>query len=117
MTQFFTQEISTRGRPWVTTTTVDGVVRFDFPFVSFWIDVRNVGDDELQLAFSATGFAENFVSIPAGMGYFAELSIDGVYLKGTGQTVTVFAGLSEVASAGSGKSTQLSILSGSSGIG
>lgn len=118
MATIYTPYPFVRAVPWLTASVVHGVQRFEFPRMSNNISVTNAaGAGPVRIAFSATGFENgNYVQLDVGDTFTEALSVDGLFLSGSGNEVHQAHAIGTTPRAKAWSYT-LDALSGSSGVG
>ncbi len=88
------------GIPWATgSLSINGIVKVKFPSVSKFFVVRNTGASNIRVGFTRDGvFTTNhfFTVVVSGTQQF-DLRVRDLYFSGTGGTIDMFAGLTQIA--------------------
>lgn len=97
---FSATEFMVSGLPWVSSSNVVGVVRYDFPQVTRDIEVRNGAGANIRIAFSLAGFtSNNYIPLSASTVFDADVRIKSLWLscsQGSTADVTVVAALTGI---------------------
>lgn len=84
--------------PWISSSIVTGVSRYDFPQVTSTIEVRNGAGSNIKIAFTAAGFASNnYIPLSASATFDAAIRCRSLFIScSQAADVTVFAGLTGI---------------------
>lgn len=85
------------GVPWVTSSTVSGIVKFEFGTVTRSLTVKNVaGAPNIKVAFTQNGLSTNYFELQTGESISDQLRVTELYVSGSGNTVSVLAGVTAI---------------------
>jgi hypothetical protein len=96
--------------PWVTSSTVNGVQRYDFPQVTKSLVLKHNGGANIKVAFTRAGLTTNYFEMSPGEAYADDLRVTRLFVSGSSSSVSVIAGLTTIDSRG------ILILTASNGI-
>ncbi len=90
----------TSGIPWVTSSIVTGVVHYELNYVSKTVTVKHVaGTSPIRVAFTQNGLnTSRYVELIPGENMSEELRATDIWISGSGNSVSVIAGLTTVQS-------------------
>lgn len=92
-----TAEYQASGIPWVTSSVVNGLEHFAFKTVSRSVTVKNVSGSTLSVAFTENGLnTGHYFQLISGESLSEDLRVTDLWLSGSGNSVTVIAGLTGI---------------------
>lgn len=92
-------EFMVSSHPWVTSSTVQGVVRHDFPYVTKFVLIKNnsTGSYPVKVGFTARGVeGSNYVSVAPGETLTADLKLKSIWISGSSVEYSILAGLTGI---------------------
>jgi hypothetical protein len=90
-------EYMVAGIPWVTSSIVSGIQKYEFGTVTRTITVKNVaGAPNIKVAFTQNGLSTNYFELQTGESISDQLRVTELYVSGSGNTVSVLAGVTAI---------------------
>lgn len=88
------------GIPWVSSSTINGIAAQSFQWVASFFTVKNVsGSNSIKVGFTLNGVnGSNYFSLNANESYTATIRCKQLFISGSGNTVTIIAGLTTIPS-------------------